>query len=366
LLLEEAMQAGAFGLSTGLIYAPQVYAKTDEIIELAKIVAKYNGLYFSHIRSEGYDIVNAVKELIEIVEKSGCIGGHIAHHKISGRKYWGTSKETLSVIEEANERGLSITFDQYPYTRGMTGLVATLPSWAQEGGPEKILERLKDSKERERIKNDVLNSDINWENWIREVGFENIFVTYAGSEKWKGIDGKSITEITKMKGMIDEWETYFELLIDENIVVQITIEGMGEEDIRRIMKNRYQMVGTDGLGVPLLKDKQISHPRFYGVYPRVISKYVKEEKILTLEEAIRKMTSFPAQRLGIKDRGVLIEGTWADVVIFDYNRIRDKATYEEPNQFCEGIKYVMVNGKMVVENEKQKIKSPGKVIRQPY
>lgn len=363
--LREAMEAGAFGMSTGLIYAPQVFAKTDEIIELAKVVAEYNGLYFSHIRGEGATVLKAVGEVIEIVEKSGCVGGQIAHHKISGKPYWGTSKETLSLIEEANERGISITCDQYPYNRGMAGLMTALPPWVREGKNEDILNRIRKPENQERIRTEVKEGIKGWENWIRDESFHNFFISTVTHDKWKDIISKNITEITKIKGFSDDFDTFFNLLIDNELNVMTTIQSMGEEDIQRIMTSRYQMVGTDGSGVPASFSAGAFHPRFFGTYPRILGKYVRKEKVLTLEQAIRKMTSFPAQRLGLQDRGLIKEGNWADIVIFDPEKVIDKATYEQPYQLPEGIPYVFVNGVIVVESGKKNRKSPGRVIRRP-
>jgi N-acyl-D-amino-acid deacylase len=364
-LLREAMEAGAFGMSTGLIYAPQVYAKTEEIIELAKVIAKYNGLYFSHIRGEGASVLKAVSEVIEIVEKSGCAGGQIAHHKVSGEPYWGTSKETIKLIEEANERGLSITCDQYPYNRGMSGLMTALPPWVREGENEEILNRIKKPEIQGRIRKEVKEGIKGWENWIRDEGFHNFFISTVIDDNWKDVIAKNITEITKIKGFSDDFDTFFNLLIDNELSVQITIKSMGDEDIRRIMTSRYQMVGTDGAGIPAATSSGAFHPRFFGTYPRILGKYVREEKILTLEQAIRKMSSFPAQRLGLQDRGLVREGNWADLVIFDPDKVIDKATYEQPYQLPEGIPYVIVNGVIVIERGKKNRKAPGKVIRRP-
>ncbi len=361
----EAMEAGAFGMSTGLIYAPQVYAKTEEIIEVTKVVAQYGGLYFSHIRDEGEDIINAIKEVIEIVEKSGCRGGHIAHHKISGKISWGKSKETLELIEEANNRGISITYDQYPYNRGFTSLSAILPPWVHEGGPDKLLERIKEKANQERIKEETEKAIEGWENFIKRNGFESVYISSVVSEKWKDIEGKNIPEITKIKGMKDNWETMFSILIDDEGGSTVTLETMGEEDIRRIMTGEYHMVGTDGLGIPNRPSLGKYHPRFYGTYPRILGKYVREEKLLTLEDAIRRMTYFPALRLGLTDRGLIKENFCADLAIFDPNTIIDKATFEDPHQFPEGIPYVIVNGGIVVDNNIQKRKFPGKVLRRP-
>jgi len=361
----EAMEAGAFGMSTGLIYAPQVYAKTEELIELAKIVAQYNGIYFSHIRNEANKVVEAIEEVIEIVEKSGCVGGHIAHHKISDIPNWGKSKDTIALMEEANNRGIKITCDQYPYNRGMTHLKDILPSWVHEGGIEKLLERLKNPELKERIKKDAEKGIEGEENFIMENGCDKIFIASVETEKWKDIEGKNISEITENRGYKDSYKIIFEMLLDENAKPMVTLETMCEEDIRRIMTSRYQMIGTDGAGIPNNPNLGKFHPRFYGTYPRILGKYVREEKLLTLENAIRKMTSFPAQTLGLRDRGILKEGTWADIVIFDPNTVIDKATYMDPHQFPEGIFHVIVNGIIVVKNNEQNRKRPGKILRRP-
>ena len=363
--LREAMEAGAFGMSTGLIYAPQLFAPTNEIIELAKVVAEYNGLYFSHIRGEGESVTKSVEEVIEIVEKSGCVGGQIAHHKISGEKYWGKSKDTIRLIAEANDRGISITCDQYPYNRGMSDLMSALPPWTRKGNHDDILERIKNPEIQKRIKEDVEKGIEGWENWIRDTGMKNLFISTVNHDNWKDIITKNITEITKIKGFSDDFDTFFNLLIDNELGVQITIKSMGEEDIRRIMTSRYHMVGTDGSGIPAAFSSGAFHPRFFGTYPRILGKYVREEIFLTLEEAIRKMSSLPSQRLGLQDRGLIIEGNWADLVIFDPDKVIDKATYEQPYQLPEGIPYVIVNGVIVVEKGKKNKKAPGKVIRRP-
>ena len=365
LFLGEAMEAGAFGMSTGLIYSPQIFAKTEEIIELAKIVAQYNGLYFSHIRSEGNDINNAIKEVIEIVEKSGCVGGQIAHHKIAGKELWGGSIQTLKLIEEANERGINITYDQYTYNRGMSDLATALPPWAREGNNATILERIKNPEIQEKIKKDVRDGIEGWENWIKNEGMKNIYISTVGSDKWSDIPTLNIPTITKEKGMADDWETFFTLLIENDLSVGITIESMGEEDVRRIMSGRYHMVGTDGAGIPAAFSSGAFHPRFFGTYPRILGKYVREKKILTLEDAIRRMTSFPADKLGLQDRGLVREGNWADLVIFNPLTVKDKATYENPYQLPDGIPHVIVNGVIVVQNGKKNKKAPGKVILRP-
>lgn len=361
---KEAMEAGAFGMSTGLIYPPQVYASTKEIIEVSRVVADYGGLYFSHIRGEGDTVVKAVQEVIDIVEKSGCVGGQIAHHKVAGKQFWGTSKDTLQLISDANARGVSITCDQYPYNRGSTSLISVLPPWVHEGGIEKLLERIGNPDIQQRIKEDV-EGVLDWENLKEEAGWDRIFIASVKTEKWKDTEGLSLKEITQQREYPDEYATLFELLIDEKAEVSMTMESMGDEDIERIMKGKYTMVGTDGAGVAptgvLSHGKP--HPRHYGTYPRILGHYVREKGLLTLQEAIHKMTGFPAQRLRFHDRGLLRAGNWADIAVFDPKTIIDRATFLDPHQFSLGIHHVIVNGVSIVNEEGQNEELPGKVLR---
>ncbi|MHA1943456.1 MAG: N-acyl-D-amino-acid deacylase family protein [Candidatus Thorarchaeota archaeon] len=361
---KEAMEAGAYGLSTGLIYPPQVYASTEEIIEVSRVAADYGGLYFSHIRGEGETVVKAVQEVIDIVEKSGCAGGQIAHHKVAGKHFWGTSKDTLQLISDANARGISITCDQYPYNRGSTSLISILPPWVHEGGVEKLLERLRDPETKSRIAKDIEETH-DWENLKEEAGWDRIFIASVKTEKWKDVEGLSLREITQQRGYPDEYSTLFELLSDENAEVTMTMESMGDEDIERIMKSKYTMIGTDGAGVAPtgIMSHGKPHPRHYGTYPRILGRYVREKGLLKLEEAIHKMTGFPAQRLGFNDRGLLKVGNWADIVVFNPQTVIDTATFMDPHQFSIGIQHVIVNGVSVVSEEGQSSELPGKVLR---
>jgi len=363
--VDEAMMAGAFGMSTGLIYPPQVYASTKEIIELTKVVAKHRGLYFSHIRGEGEAVLKAVSEVIDIVERSGCIGGQIAHHKVAGKRVWGKSVETLQLIENANQRGISVTCDQYPYDRGSTSLISVLPPWVHIGGVGELLDRLRSPDDRKRIIADIEDEDSKWENIKLEAGWENIFISSVKTEKWKDMEGLNISAITSKKGYPDEYSVLFELLIDENAEVTMTMRSMHDDDIERIMKHELVMVGTDGSGVSpegvLSYGKP--HPRHYGTYPRILGRYVREKKILSLENAVYKMSGFPAKRLGLKDRGTLEIGNWADIVVFNADTVIDNATFLEPHQFPTGIPYVIVNGKIVVREGIQGDDLPGKVLR---
>ena len=366
-LLTNAMKAGAFGMSTGLIYAPQVYAETSELIEISKVLALYDGLYFSHIRGEGASVFDAIKEVARIVSESGCRGGHIAHHKIADRNLWGKSIDSLKLIHEMNEKGISITIDSYPYDRGCSSLITALPPWVREGGIEEALTRVGDEEIRKRIITEIEN-DVHkdesaiWENWIKTAGFENIFISTIVSEKWANATGLSIQEIAKKQGL-DEWDVFFSILLDDNGATMVTLRFMSEEDIRRIMTSKYQMFGTDGMATTPKLKSGIDHPRSYGTYPRVLGKYVREERTISLTDAIRRMTITPANRLGLTDRGRIETGAWADLVIFDRETIADIATYQEPNLFPVGIHCVLVNGEVVVEHGNQHPVYPGKVLR---
>ncbi|MEM2935750.1 MAG: D-aminoacylase [Candidatus Bathyarchaeia archaeon] len=353
-LIHEAMLSGAVGMSTGLIYAPGAYSKTDEIIELAKVVAKHGGVYASHIRNEGATLMEAMEEAIEIGEKAQ-VPVHISHHKASGRAFWGKTEKSLRLMEEARARGVDITCDQYPYEAGMTSLVMLLPLWAHEGGMDKLLERLRNPEDREKMRKDLEDMVYGW---------EDIYVGYVETEKNKPLEGKNLVEIAKARGT-DEFTALCNLLLEENGIASMVVFSMGEEDIRRVMRHHLQMVGSDSWAVAPydILGAGKPHPRFYGTFPRILGKYVREEKVLTLEEAVRKMTSFPAQRFGLRDRGLVREGFWADLVVFDPETIRDRATYQDPHQYPEGIEYVMVNGKIVVEKGEHTGVLAGKVLR---
>lgn len=364
MLVTEAMEAGAYGLSTGLIYPPGIYAKTEEIIELAKVAAGYGGIYDSHIRGEAKTLLTAVEEAIAIGERAG-VSVQISHHKASGTKNWGKSVETLRMIEAARERGIDVTVDQYPYRAGATALSILLPPWAHDGGADKLLERLQDKELREKMRKDIEKGLPDWENLAVSDGWENVFVTYVMTKANKIVEGKNLLEIMELRGDADIFTTLFDLLLEEEASPAMVSFGMHEEDIQRIMQHPLQMVSTDaGSGTitgPFSQGKP--HPRRYGTYPRILGKYVREEHVLRLEEAIRKMTSFPAQKGGLYDRGVLRSGMTADITIFDPQTIIDKATYEDPHQFPDGIQHVIVNGHIAVEKGKYTGELAGKTLR---
>jgi len=359
-LTEQAMLDGAFGLSTGLIYVPDCYADTEEIVEVCKIVSQYGGIYASHIRGEGRTLIEAVKEAIEIGKRAS-ISVEISHHKAAGVVNWGKVRETIKMIEEARKEGLDISFDVYPYTASHTSLEALLPPWVLEGGRERLEERLQNRDIRERVKYELENSINIVDNCIADSGWDRIVPVYLDSDK--ELEGKSLEEIAKSMGK-DPYDVFFELIL-RNKNAQVIIHEMSEEDVITVMKHPLSMICTDSEALSLSDISRIglTHPRGFGSFPRVLGVYVREKGVLALEEAIRKMTSMAAKKLGIPGRGVIKEGAYADIVIFDPQRIRDTATYENPYSYPVGIEYVIVNGKITVEKGKHKGTLNGKVLR---
>jgi N-acyl-D-amino-acid deacylase len=351
-LIEEAIAHGAWGMSTGLIYPPSVYGKTPEIIELSKTVHKRKGLYFSHIRGEGEALLEAVKEACEIGAQSGA-PVEIAHFKASGQPYWGRTRESLALLYKYREKGVDVTFDQYPYIASSTGLTALLPHWAHEGGADRMMEHLRDPETRKRLRAEL------------RLGYspENIVVTKAKYNPQ--YTGKNLKEIGEMMGK-DPIDAMFDLLTLENTQVPSVMFGMNEEDVRRVMQSPIGMVGTDGSAIApegIWSDMK-PHPRYYGTFPKVLGYYVREG-VLNLQEAVRKMTGAPAQRMGFKDRGLLREDYVADITIFDPLTVKDEATFIEPQQYASGIPYVIVNGLPVIEKSKYTGALPGKTLRKP-
>jgi len=360
-ILRQAMEDGAFGMSTGLIYPPGCYAKTDELIELSRVVARHGGIYTSHIRGEGEELVSSVKEAIKIGEKAR-LPVEISHHKAGGKANWGKVKRTLKMMNDARARGVDVTCDVYPYTAASFGLSAMLPPWAHEGGSPKLIERLKDSKLREQLKREMLDGIPGWSSPLRAAGWNATLI--SRSRLHQDYEGKAIAEIVKSK-KVDPFEFAFDLLIEENMSVSVVRFAMCEEDVRTVLRHPEAMIGTDASAVApygvLRKGKP--HPRSYGTFPRVLGKYVREDKVLRLEDAVRKMTSLPAQKLGLRNRGFIAEGMQADITIFSTEKVADKATYAEPHQYPEGIEYVLVNGEIVIDKGKHAGALAGKALR---
>jgi len=358
-LVHTAMKEGALGVASSLVYTPAFYASTEELIELSKVAAEYNGIYISHIRGEGSDLLKSIDEILTISEKAD-IPAEIYHFKAAGKENWGLLDEAINKIKRAHSQGLDVTADVYPYTAGATGLDAMMPPWAKEGGDDALVTRLKNAEIREEIRSEILTSKSGWENFYQMAGGgEGILVSYL-SEKNKPLQGKSIAEIAKIKNT-DEISAIFDLLVEEDGYGGGIYFLMSEENVSKKIQLPWVSFCTDedAYRPEGLMGKRNPHPRAYGTFPRILGKYVREENAISLSDAIRKMTSLPAARLGLSDRGLLKKGMAADIVIFNPEKISDKATYIQPHQYPIGINYVIVNGKIVVDQGQHTGAKPG-------
>jgi N-acyl-D-amino-acid deacylase len=346
------MKDGAVGLSTGLIYVPGTYAKTDEIVNLAKIVARYGGVYSTHIRNEGDKVVDAIRESIQIGEKAG-LPVEISHFKIANRKLWGQSAVTIGLVREARARGLMVTVDQYAYTASSTSLDSRLPTWLRAGGLEEGKKRLSDKGTRDRVVNEMKDG-------LKRSGFKDYsYAMVADYGADKSFNGKSIAEITQqVRGKKDVKNQIDQIIgMYETGGAGMVYHGMNEDDVQRIMREPFTMIASDS-GVREI-DESVPHPRGYGNNTRVLGHYVRELQLLSLEDAIRKMTSLPAQTFGFRDRGLVREGFAADLVIFDEKTVADRSTFDQPHQFSVGISYVLVNGEFVFADGQMTNARPG-------
>jgi len=366
-LMETAMKAGVMGMTTALIYPPSSYATTDELTEMAKVVGQYGGTYASHIRGEGKELVQSIEEAIVIGERGG-LPVEIFHLKAAYQPGWGTlMRETGAKIEQARGRGVDVAADVYLYTAGGTGLDSVIPSWAFEGGREKLLERLKDPAIRARLKGEIKTGSPGWWNIVEAAGgWDNIVLASARNPENKRFEGKNLNQIAK------EWnkepaDAAFDLVMQGTGRVTALYFMMSEQDIVTALKFPWTSLGSDAGATLKLSEAPVGgmHPRANGNFPRLIARYVREQKVLTLEEAIRKMTSWPATRMRLASRGLIKEGCWADVVIFDYDKIADRATYGQPGLSPVGIDYVLVNGQIVIEQGKHTGARPGQMIYGP-
>lgn len=367
-IMAEAMKEGAMGMTTALIYPPSSFAKTDELIEMAKVAGKYGGIYASHIRDEGKGLVGAVKEAIEIGEKGG-LPVEIFHLKAAYEPGWGTlMKQAGEEVEAARARGVDVGADMYLYTAGGTGLEAVIPSWAFDGGYDKLLERLKDPAIRARLKKEIKTGSPGWWNIVEASGgWQNIVLVNARNKENSKYEGKTLADIAKELHK-DPADTAFDLVSQGKGRVLAIYHMMSEEDVATALKFPWTGIGSDAGAALKLGEVDVlglAHPRAYGNFPRLIARYVREKKVITLPDAIRKMTSWNAARMRLHGRGLIKEGCWADVVVFDYDKIQDRATYEQPFLTPVGIDYVLVNGKVVIENGKHTGARPGMVIYGP-
>jgi N-acyl-D-amino-acid deacylase len=365
-LVRAAMHQGAVGLSSSLQYAPAPYASTEELIALAAEAGKLGGLYATHMRSEQGAVLTALDEAIRIGREAR-VPVEVWHLKAAGKSNWGRMKEIVAKIEEARRSGVDLTADTYAYPAWFNSMSAFVPPWAHEGGDAKLIERLKDPETRKRIRKDMETPGGDWDNEWQEIpGPDAVLVSVVQNPQLLPLQGKNLADIAKQRGQ-DPIETLFEILIEDEAYTYVAVFGMAEPDIALALAQPWVSLDNDSPGTSPdgLLGKEHPHPRAYGTFPRILRKYVREERKLSLEEAIRKFTALPAQKLGLGDRGVLKRGMWADVLVFDPDKIRDLATFEEPNQLSVGMEYVLVNGVPVIAGGKMTNALPGKVLRGP-
>jgi dihydroorotase/N-acyl-D-amino-acid deacylase len=358
-LAEQAMRDGAFCLSTGLFYVPGNFTPTEEVIELAKVVGRMGGFHISHMRDEAAHVIDSVQETIRIGEEGG-LPTQITHHKIIGQPNWGRSVETLKLVEAARARGVDVTIDQYPYTASSTGISALLPQWSLEGGQRATAERLAAPAERARIKAAVLEN-LKFDRGAGDA--KNVAIVTCGFDR--SLAGKNLAEITSAQGRQPTLENAAETAMDlvSKGGCSAVYHAIAEEDVVRIMRSPFAMVGSDG-EIPVF-GQQFPHPRSYGTFARVLGVYVREQHVISIEEAVRKMSGFPAARMKLWDRGMLLPGMKADVIVFDPAVVGDRATYQQPHQYSVGVNEAIVNGKLVLHEGKVTAERPGKVLLGP-
>jgi N-acyl-D-aspartate/D-glutamate deacylase len=365
-LLDDAMKDGALGLSTLMAQVPGSLATTDDLVELAKVAASRGGIYSSHIRNEGTGVFSAVKEAIAVGERAG-IPVDIIHIKIADQQLWGRMNEVVALIDDARKRGVNVQANVYPYTRGNNNLASILPPWAHEGGPQKMLERLKDPKDRARMKKDITDGIDGWYNHYTAVGGDWSRMLISGKGTFEGLTmDRVIAEKSKGKEpKPDPLDVLFDLLIDEGGSVPTVYAHHDEKDMNLALVQPWCSIGSDGsaLAIEGSLRRGNPHPRSFGTFPRILGVYVRERGVLRLEDAIRKMTSLNATKVGLKDRGLLRAGGFADVTLFDPAKVIDKATYTAPFHYGEGIEYVIVNGTLVLDRGKHTGALPGRALR---
>ena len=363
--VREAMDEGALGLTTALIYIPGVFAKTEELVELAKVASASGGMYISHMRSEGDRLLEAIDETLTIARKAQ-IRAEIYHLKASGKSNWTKLDQAIAKIEGARRDGLEITADMYTYTAGSTDLDAAMPPWVQEGGYDAWARRLRDPKVRERVRREMVTAQGQWENLLLAAGGEGTLLVGFKNEALRGYTGKTLATVAKLRNRSVE-DTAMDLVVEDGSRVQVVYFLMSEDNVKRQIRLPWVSFGSDAAsmsaeGVFL---KTSTHPRAYGNFARLLGRYVRDEHVIPLEEAIRKLTSFPATSLRIKDRGQLTPGYFADIVVFDPTTVGDHATYERPHQYATGVRDVWVNGVQVLKDGGHTGQKPGRVVRGP-
>lgn len=365
-LVRREMEAGALGIGSSLIYAPAFYARTEELIELCKVASKYKGKYISHMRNEANKLTEAVEELIRISREAG-IPAEIYHLKAAGQRNWPKMNKVIAMVEAARRAGLKITADMYTYPAGATGLNASLPPWALDGGYESLFKRLQDPATRQKIADAVRTPTDEWENLYLNAGSpDRVLLVGFKTERLKPLTGKTLEEVAKMRGK-DPVETIMDLMLEDRSRVDTVYFQMSEENIKQQIRQPWVSFGSDGAsqateGVFL---KSNPHPRSYGNFVRLLGKYVREEKVISLQEAIRRLTGLPATNLGLDHRGFLKPGMFADVVVFDPATIADRATFDRPHQYAVGVKHVFVNGIQVMKDGEHTGAKPGRALWGP-
>jgi N-acyl-D-amino-acid deacylase len=365
-LTRQAMEEGALGIGSSLIYAPAFYADTDELIAVCSVAAEYGGRYITHMRSEGNKLLEAVDEVIQIATASG-IGAEIYHLKAGGQNNWPKMDLVIEKIDSARAAGLDITTDMYNYIAGATGLDAAMPPWVQEGGYDEWARRLQDPAIRKKVKEEMKSDAQDWENLYYSAGSaDNLILVGFKNEDLKKYTGKTLAEVAALRGT-DAEDTAMDLVIEDGSRVGTVYFLMSEENVKKQMKLPYMSFGSDAgaLATEGVFIKSSTHPRAYGNFARLLGKYVRDEKVIPMEEAIYKLTYLSAQKLGIEKRGLLKPGYYADVVVFDEASIKDNATFEKPHQYADGVTHVFVNGEQVLENGEHTGVTPGRFVKGP-
>jgi N-acyl-D-amino-acid deacylase len=365
-LVRQGMRDGAVGVSTALEYTPAPYAKTEELIALATEASKLGGIYATHMRNESDAVLSAVDEALRI-GKEAHIPVEIWHLKVAGKENWGRMPEVVAKINAARAEGVDVSANTYAYTAWFNTMSAFVPQWAHDGGDAKLVERLKDPATRARIRKEMMTPSKDWDNEWQEIpGPESVLIGVVQNPKLLPMQGKTLAEIAKVWNQ-DPMDALFDLLIEDKAFTSVAVFGMSEPDVALALQQPWVSIDNDSEGASPegILGLQHPHPRAYGTFPRILRKYVREEKQLTLEDAIRKFSALPAQRMRFTDRGVLKAGMWADVVVFDPATVRDLATFDNPNQLSQGVEYVLVNGVPVVDQGKMTGAKPGKVLRGP-
>jgi len=348
-MVDQAMRDGAFGLSSALIYVPGTFAQTPELVALAKVAAKHGGIYISHIRGESFNLFAALEEAIGIGREAK-LPVVIYHLKVAAKANWGRMKEAVAALEQANAAGVRVTATMYPYAAGGTGLAATLPLWVQEGGREKTIARLQDPATRARARQEIETKIDGWENLLMATTFDGIQIASAPPELDQSIVGKRIQQIAAER-KVDPWDVYFQLLVESGGRIGALYHMMSEDDVRTGLQSRLVTIGTDSsaLRTEGLLARGSPHPRSYGTFPRILGKYVREEKHLSLQDAVHRMTGAAAEQMGLRNRGLIRDRSMADLVVFNPATVKDHATYDQPHQYPTGIEYVVVNGVVVLD-----------------